>query len=200
MTLRPALAALLVAAAAACAPAQAPLPKTCAINGIDRVGGPISLVNGAGQAVTEAAFAGKATLLYFGFANCPDICPTSLQAAAAALALRPADAAPLNVALVTLDPARDTPQQMALYVDNDAFPPGLVGLTGTDAQVDAAKAAFKVFSQRREDPESAGQYAVDHSSLFYLMDASWKAAAIFPSELPPADIAACIDHALAKRS
>lgn len=191
---------LLLAAAVlgACAPKGAPLPKTCAISSIDRIGGPISLVDSAGAPVTEAAFAGTPTLVYFGFANCPDVCPTSLQAAAAALAQRAADKPAVSVALITLDPARDTPDVLARYVAADVFPPGLKGLTGNAEQIEAAKRAFKVYAQRRDDPGSAAQYLIDHSSLFYLMDGAWKPAAVFPSDLPPADIAACIDHGLAK--
>lgn len=191
---------VLAASVAACAPGRPPLPKTCAISGIDRVGGPISLVDSGGGAITEAAFAGKPTLIYFGFANCPDICPTSLQAAALALASRPADAPPVNTALITLDPARDTPEVLARYVATEVFPPGLKGLTGDAAQIEAAKTAFKVYASRREDPGSAAEYVIDHSSLFYLMDANWRPAAVFPSEMPPADMAACIDHATAKGS
>ncbi|MDX2235793.1 MAG: SCO family protein [Hyphomonadaceae bacterium] len=193
------IAATAAALVAGCAQTAAPpVPKTCAVSGIDRVGGPVTLVDSTGAAVTQAAFADKPTLLYFGFANCPDICPTSLVTAAAALGARKPDAPPLNVALVTLDPERDTPEQMARYVANDAFPPGLVGLTGTAEQIDAAKAAFKVYGQRREDPGSAADYVIDHSSLFYLMDADWKPAAVFPSDLAPEAMAACIDHALAE--
>jgi protein SCO1/2 len=181
----------------ACAPARAPLPKTCAVSGLN-LGGPISLVDSGGAPVTEASFAGRPTLIYFGFANCPDICPTSLQAAATALASRPAGAPEVAAALITLDPGRDTPELLARYVTSDVFPPGLVGLTGTPEQVDAARRAFKVYAQRRDDTGSAAGYLIDHSSLFYLMDAGWKPAAVFPSDLPPADMAACIDHALAK--
>jgi protein SCO1/2 len=191
---------LAAVALAACAPAGRPLPKTCAVSGLERVGGPISLVDASGAAVTEAAFADKPTLLYFGFANCPDVCPTSLQAIAQALASRAPGATPLNVAMITVDPERDTPELLGRYVANDAFPPGLRGLTGDAAQIEAAKTAFMVFAQRRADPGSAAQYSIDHSSLFYLMDRHWKTTAMFPSDLAPADMAACIDHALAPSS
>ncbi len=178
--------------------AQQAAPKTCATSGIERVGGPISLVDSGGVAVTQADFADKPTLLYFGFAHCPDVCPTSLQAARAGLDVRKRGAAPLNVALVTVDPERDTPELLARYVVNDAFPVGLRGLTGTPEQTRAAADAFKVYAQRRDDPGSAAGYVFDHTSMFYLMDRAWRPLAIFPSEMPPADMASCIDHALAK--
>ena len=177
---------------------EAALPKTCATTGIERVGGPISLVDEHGRPVTQADFAGKPTLLYFGFANCPDVCPTSLQALRVGLEARKKGAAPLNVALVTVDPERDTPEILARYVANDAFPVALRGLTGTPAQAKAAQEAFKVFAQRRDDPGSAAGYAFDHTSMFYLMDGRWRPVAIFPSEMQPAEMAACIEGALAK--
>lgn len=162
------------------------------------LGGPIALVDEKGAPVTEAAFKGRPTLLYFGFANCPDICPTSLQAARLGLEARGPGAEPLNVALVTVDPERDTPALLAQYVASDAFPPGLKGLTGTPEQIKAATTAFKVYAQKREDAGSAAAYVFDHSSLFYLMDKDWRVAAAFKSDMPPSDMAACIDHALAK--
>jgi protein SCO1 len=182
----------------ACAPAVK-APATCATSGIDRVGGPISLVDQAGKAVTQSDFAGKPMLLYFGFANCPDICPTSLQSLRTALDARAAGAPEIATALVTLDPERDTPDVLARYVSSDAFPNGLIGLGGTVAQVDAAAEAFKVMHQKREKPGSAVGYVVDHSSLFYLMGPDWRPKAIFPSSMPPADMAACLDSALADR-
>jgi protein SCO1/2 len=193
LRLRLALIAL-VLSAVGCAPA-APLPKLCATT-VRNVGGPVALVDAAGRAVTEADFAGTPTVLYFGFANCPDICPTSLQTLRAAFDARKSGATAVRAALVTLDPERDSPAILARYTASEAFPAGLVGLTGTRAQVDAAAAAFKVMHQKRVEKDSAVGYVVDHSSLFYLMGPDWKTEAVFPSEMPPAEMAACIDAAL----
>lgn len=198
LQIRSALAAIFLIALPACAPAAKAPPGRCATAGLERVGGPIDLVRADGAPVTQAAFAGTPTLLYFGFANCPDICPTSLQTLRAAFDMREPKAEPLGAALITLDPARDTPEIMARYVSSEAFPKGLVGLTGSDAQIEAAAAAFKVLHQKREEKGSALGYVIDHSSLFYLMSADWKTEAVFPSDLPPADMAACIDAALAR--
>ena len=195
---RSAIAAVLVFALPACSPAAKAPPGRCATAGIERVGGPIDLVDSSGKAVTQADFAGAPTLLYFGFANCPDICPTSLQTLRTAMDARAPDAPAVRTALVTLDPARDTPEVLARYVSSAAFPKGLVGLTGSEAQIEAAADAFKVLHQKREEKGSAVGYVVDHSSLFYLMSGDWKPEAVFPSDMPPADIAACIDAALAK--
>jgi protein SCO1/2 len=182
-----------------CAPTP-PLPARCAVSGLEKIGGPIALVDEGGRAVTEADFADRPTLLYFGFANCPDVCPTALQAMRLALEARPASAPPLSVAMVTVDPARDTPEVLSQYVASAAFPAGLKGLGGTPEQIRAATDAFKVYAQRRDDPASGAGYVVDHSRMLYLMDRDWRAAAVFPDSMPPAEMAACIDHALAKRS
>lgn len=180
----------------ACSPA-AKAPAACATTGINRVGGPISLVDQAGKAVTQSDFVGRPTLLYFGFANCPDICPTSLQTLRAALDARAAGAPEVRTVLVSLDPERDTPGVLARYVSSDAFPKGLIGLGGSVGQVDAAADAFKVLHQKRQEPGSAVGYVIDHSSLFYLMGPDWRPKAIFPSSMSPAEMAACIDAGLA---
>lgn len=191
--------ALIALAPGACTPAQK-APATCATSGIERVGGPISLVDHTGKAVTEADFAGKPTLLYFGFANCPDICPTSLQTLRTALDARAPGSREITSVLVTLDPERDTAEVLGRYVSSDAFPEGLIGLGGTAAQVDAAADAFKVLHQERAEQGSAVGYVIDHSSLFYLMGPDWRPKAVFPSSMPPADMAACLDAALADRT
>lgn len=181
----------------ACAP-MPPLPARCAVSHIERVGGPIALVDERGQAVTEADFADRPTLLYFGFANCPDVCPTALQALKLALDERATGATPIHVAMVTIDPERDTPEVLSQYVASDAFPDGLRGLGGTPEQVRAATTAFKAYAQRRDDPGSNVGYTMDHSRMLYLMDRQWRPAAVFPDSMLPAEMAACIDHALAK--
>ncbi|KAF0178608.1 MAG: electron transporter SCO1/SenC [Alphaproteobacteria bacterium] len=197
--LRAAAVAFIALAPGACTPA-AKAPETCATTGINRVGGPISLVDQTGKAVTQSDFIGQPTLLYFGFANCPDICPTSLQTLRAAMDSRAADAPAVRTVLVSLDPERDTPEVLARYVSSDAFPKGLIGLGGSVEQIDAAASAFKVLHQKREEPDSAVGYVIDHSSLFYLMGPDWRPKAIFPSSMPPADMAACIDAGLAGKT
>ncbi|MBT9446146.1 MAG: SCO family protein [Hyphomonadaceae bacterium] len=197
--LRAAAVAFIALAPGACTPA-AKAPETCATTGINRVGGPISLVDQTGKAVTQSDFIGQPTLLYFGFANCPDICPTSLQTLRAAMDSRATDAPAVRTVLVSLDPERDTPEVLARYVSSDAFPKGLIGLGGSVEQIDAAASAFKVLHQKREEPDSAVGYVIDHSSLFYLMGPDWRPKAIFPSSMPPADMAACIDAGLAGKT
>jgi protein SCO1 len=177
-------------------PVQPALPQQCNIGVFDKIGGPIDLIDQTGASATPASFTEKPTLLYFGFASCPDICPQSLSKAAAALDMRPPGAPAIQTALISLDPARDTPATLSAYVASGGFPAGLKGLTGTQAQVDAAQKAFAVYGVRVEQPESALRYVIDHSSNFYLLDVKWKTIAVFPSTLAPADMATCIDRAL----
>lgn len=153
-------------------------PTSCILENADAVGGPIDLVDPNGARVTQADFAGHPTLVYFGFAHCPDVCPTSMYSVAEALARD--DSYDLQTVLITVDPERDTPQVMGAYASTNGFPPGLVGLSGTPAQVDAAKRAFQVYASRAQESQP-GVYNVDHSSLLYVVDSNWRTVSIIPT-------------------
>jgi len=130
------------------------------------IGGPFSLLDQTGKRVTEADFKGKFMLVFFGFTDCPDICPTGLQTAANALGeMKPADAAQIQPVFISVDPARDTPAVLAEYVPQ--FMPGLVGLTGTDKEIAAAAKAYRVYYSNSVGQD--GEKLVDHSAFLYLM-------------------------------
>lgn len=131
-----------------------------------RIGGPFRLVDTAGRPVTEKSLLGKPTVMFFGFTYCPEVCPTTLAEMSAALKALGSDADRLNVVFVSVDPERDTPEQMKLYLSN--FDRRIQGLTGTPAQVDAAARAYRVYHQKT--PLEGGGYTVDHSSAVYLFD------------------------------
>jgi protein SCO1 len=187
-------------ALAACQPAAQSNPEGapagCILGKLDQFGGPLALLDENAQPISEAAFAGKPALLYFGFTFCPDICPMSMQTAAAAIAALPAGVEAPQAVLISLDPGRDTPDMMKSYAASAGFPPGLRGLTGSQEQVAAAAKAFRVSWRRNETPDSAAGYLIDHSSFFYLMDAQWKTRAVIASTQKPDQIAACIAQAL----
>ena len=108
----------------------------------------------------------------------------------AALAeLDPADSARFQPVLISVDPARDTPDQLARYITSPAFPDGLVGLTGSEEQIAAAAAAFRV-GYRVNDDEGGDDYLVDHTSLIFLMDAEGRFADVFSPQSDPREIAA----------
>jgi protein SCO1/2 len=172
--------------------AAAPVVENCILENADAVGGPIELVDSNGATVTQADFAGEPVVLYFGFTHCPDICPTSMYSLAAALAAPGGyDVQPV---LISLDPERDTPAVMGAYARTGGFPPGLLGLTGSREQVDAAKAAFHVYSARAEiEGATAGSYNVDHSSFLYVVDGQWRTRSIVNTVgATPEQMAACI--------
>jgi protein SCO1/2 len=177
--------------------------KTVTSTGTANIGGAFTLVDTSGIVVTEASLQGKPHLVYFGFAYCPDICPTSLQKMGAAQQLMGTAGDDIGYVLITVDPERDTAEQLALYVEADPFPKGLRGFTGSLEQIEAAKAAYKVVSAKRSadgGPVDAGStdYTVDHSDIIYFMGADGKFADFFSSRSTPQDIAVRVRQELMK--
>jgi protein SCO1/2 len=153
------------------------------------LGGPFSLTDHTGRAVTQADFAGRHALIYFGYTYCPDVCPTELGILAAAIDLLGTDGERVTPIFVTVDPERDTVEGMADYVSR--FHPRLVGLTGTQEQVAAAARAYRVFYARVQRPEMT-QYLMDHSSFIYLVGPDGRVRALFRPETPPEAIAQAV--------
>jgi protein SCO1 len=153
--------------------------------GAASIGGPFSLVDPEGRRVTDAEAITKPTLVYFGYSFCPDFCPTDLARnalAADALAERGVD---VGQVFVTIDPERDTPEAVGGFVE--AIHPGLLGLTGTPEEVDAAARAYKVFYRKAgDDPE---YYMMDHSTFTYLMAPGVGFLEFYPSDLAADDLA-----------
>ena len=139
------------------------LPATQAAS----VGGPFELVDHTGQTVTEESFDDRYLLVYFGYAYCPDVCPTELLIMGQAVDELGDLGDEVQPLFVTVDPARDTVEYLAEYVPT--FHPRLVGLTGSDEQVHAAAKAYRVY-YRLNEPDEDGAYLVDHTSYIYFMD------------------------------
>jgi len=167
-------------------------------SGVADIGGPFTLIDDDGTVVTEDAFTGQPTLVYFGFTYCPDVCPTALQKLGAAQEKMGDLADQVQFVMVTVDPERDTPEQMAIYVTNNGFPEGLRGFTGTVDQIDAMKAAYKVYAQKVPLEDSTMGYTVDHQDIVYLMGKDGKLASIFTPRETPADIAVGVRQYLMK--
>ena len=119
-----------------------------------------------GRAVREADLLRKPTVVFFGYTFCPDACPTTLARLTVLMKALGPEANRLNVAFITIDPARDTPRQMKQYLS--AFDPRIVGLTGSDAAVAMAAKEYGVFYQKA--PLPGGGYSMDHSTALYLVD------------------------------
>jgi protein SCO1/2 len=131
------------------------------------IGGPFALTDHTGKRVTDQDFRGRYTLVLFGFTFCPDICPSALQVMSAALDRLGPKADRFVPILITVDPERDTPMQLASYVQS--FHSRLVGLTGTPAEIEAVVKAYRVYVRKVADPKSTAGYSIDHTSLIYVM-------------------------------
>jgi protein SCO1 len=129
------------------------------------IGGPVELVDEAGQTVTDAQIFAKPALVYFGFASCADVCPLDNVRNVEVADILAKDGMELTPVFISIDPARDTPAVMAEYTSS--LGENLQGFTGTIEQVKAAAAAYKVFFQIPENATS--DYEVDHTTLTYLV-------------------------------
>jgi len=134
------------------------------------IGGRFSLTDQNGDAVTSEDIKGKPHIVYFGFAYCPDVCPFDLQRLGAALAKADPEGSVFRPVFITVDPERDTAEQLKLYVGSNGFPKNLTALTGSQNAIDEAKAAYKVYAQKMPDPENSTGYTFNHSNLIYFMD------------------------------
>ena len=129
------------------------------------VGAKFSLINHQGAPVTESVFQGHPSALFFGFTHCPEVCPTTLNdLALAKQELGPNDK--LKVYFITLDPLRDTSDVLAEYIPY--FGPDFMGITGSEADIQALPKSWGIYSQRSE--LSDGGYNIDHTATVFLLD------------------------------
>ena len=140
-----------------------------------------SLITHEGKKVRNEDLLGQPTAIYFGFTWCPDICPTSLSKMAdlkAELLAQDNSGAPLQLIFFTVDPERDTPQQMAEYLS--LFDGDILGITGDEPQIQEALKRFGIFAKKIGEGD---EYLVDHSSSIYLYDADGR----FKGTISPAE-------------
>lgn len=135
--------------------------------------GEFSLLDQNGTEFTAARLAGAPSLVYFGYTHCPDVCPVTLLQLAQVL--KSGVVPSLRVIFISVDPARDTPSQLAQYVH--AFDPDFIGLTGSAGMLQIVAQRFGVAYQRVDLP--GGDYSMDHSSAIFLMDARGHNVAVF---------------------
>ncbi len=112
-------------------------------------------------------FRGKAVVIFFGYTQCPDVCPTTLSTMRDTLALLGEEAKRVQVIFVTLDPARDTAEVLGQYAQ--AFNPSFIGLRGDEATTAALAKEFKVFYSKQKGP-TPETYSIDHSAISYAID------------------------------
>lgn len=126
-----------------------------------------ALTDHGGQKRTLADYRGKVVLLFFGYTQCPDVCPTTMADMAQVKARLGPAADRFQVLFVTVDPERDTPQLLAQYVPN--FDPTFVGLYGNADEVARTAKEFKVFYQKVPG-KTATSYGIDHTAGSYVFD------------------------------
>jgi protein SCO1/2 len=183
-----AAAALTLGACGSGAPAAEPPLAGAAI------GGDFALTASDGRTVKWADFAGKYRVVYFGYAFCPDICPTDMQRVAQGLKVLngedPDKAGKIQPIFITIDPERDTKEVVGEFAA--AFSPDIIGLTGTPDQIAAAAKAFKVFYAKGEAVPGGG-YLVDHSNIVYLFGLDGEPLATLPVDQGADAVAAELD-------
>ncbi|MBA3579051.1 MAG: SCO family protein [Gemmatimonadaceae bacterium] len=152
-----------------------------------------ALTRGDGASFTIGAQRGKASLVFFGYTNCPDICPTTLADWTQVKTALDTDAAKVNFVFVTIDPENDTPAVMKSYVAN--FDTAFVGLSGTQAEIDSIATAFGV-SAFPDGTLESGHIAMAHPSRVYLVDPEGRIRFVYPPGLKPEEIAEDVRHVL----
>ncbi len=166
-------------AAGAMLAASVPLLAACnkknslTVHGTDITGADFakdfSLKDPEGRVRTMADFSDKLVMIFFGFTQCPDVCPTALVRAAEIRRLLGPDGERLQVIFITIDPERDTPEVLASYTA--AFDPSFLGLYGDQAATDKTVKDFHMYARK---VETGNSYTMDHTSLSYLYDTNGK--------------------------
>ena len=153
------------------------------------LGGPFALVDHTGRAVSDEDFRGSYMLVFFGYANCPGICPIGLRTMVEAVDLLEARSERVVPLLISVDPANDTPANLASAVAK--IHPRLIGLTGTLEALSATAKAYKV-SAKPAGRSWQGIDLFDHGSFIYLMGPDGKFLTLFPPVMAPDAMAAAI--------
>lgn len=136
------------------------------------------LTDHLGTVRKDEDFAGKWLLVFFGFTNCPDVCPTTLSEVAAVMDGLGDGTDRVQPLFVSIDPERDTPAAMAEFVP--LFDAGIVGLTGTPDQIAATAESFFVYYEEIEEAAAPGGYAMSHTSQLFLFDPEGEFVKTYP--------------------
>ncbi len=159
------------------------------------LGGSFALSDQNGRTVTDQTFTGRFMLLYFGYTFCPDVCPPSLQAMSEVMDALGEDGARIQPLFVTVDPARDTPEQMRDYLQH--FHPAILGLTGSPPMVAAMAKKYRIKSEKRSANPNDLSYLMEHTSSLILMGPGGGFVERFGYGLPAEDIVGRIRRHLA---
>jgi protein SCO1/2 len=144
------------------------------------IGGPFSLTDQNGRTVTEQDLKGKPFLVFFGYTNCPDFCPTTMFEISEVLKKLGPAADRTRALFITVDPERDTPAALKDYVSS--FDPHIIALTGEPEAIAAVAKAYRAYY--RKVPLKDGGYTMDHLVLVYLMDKDGRFVSRFKLDRP----------------
>jgi cytochrome oxidase Cu insertion factor (SCO1/SenC/PrrC family) len=164
------------------------------MSGKSPIGGPFTLADQNGQRRSLSDFRGKLVLLYFGFAYCPDVCPTDLMAMGNLIRALGPDGDELQPVFITLDPGRDTRDVLGAYVAS--FHPRFVALSGAEDEIRHVATAYKV-SYEKVRPPGAGTYLIDHAAYIFLLDREGRFVTLFPPGTPAPRMAVMVREQLA---
>ncbi|PLC55872.1 SCO family protein [Pollutimonas nitritireducens] len=171
--------------------------KELAFQGSDitgtQLGRDLDMIDDSGKPRTLADYKGKVAVVFFGFTQCPDVCPTAMAELSETMDLLGSDASKVQVLMVSVDPARDTPEVLSAYVK--AFNPSFVGLTGTPEQLGKTAKSFKAY-YAKSPGGTADQYGMDHASSFYILDQDGEARVLVSGNTSAKDIASDIRQLL----
>ncbi|EHS51587.1 electron transport protein SCO1/SenC [Rhizobium sp. PDO1-076] len=134
-------------------------------------GVPFELVDQNGKAISEQAFRGKPTALFFGFTHCPEVCPTTLFELNGWMKQVDPDAKGLQAYFVTVDPERDSPELLGQYISN--VTDRVIGIAGDPAKVAEVIKGFRVYAKKvpLDEKDPNGDYTMDHTASIFLLDA-----------------------------
>ena len=136
---------------------------------------------------------GKIAIVFFGYTQCPDVCPLSMSVVVSALGdldpLIQSDVAPV---FITLDPGRDTPDVLAQYVKH--YHSSMIGLSGTDEQIQQVARQYGIKFERVDLPDTALQYAINHSAAYFVVDKKGQLRFAFPHSYPAAMLAEAVRY------
>ncbi len=152
----------------------------------------IALTTHTGKPFRLSDQTGNVVVIFFGYASCPDICPTTLYEFKKIRAQLGTAAAHVRFVLITIDPERDTPEQMRDYLSN--FDPTFIGLTGTEAELTPVWQGYGVFRAKRTNTNNATNYLFDHSGRVYVVDARGNLKTTYPPGTSVEDMAADVQY------
>lgn len=136
-----------------------------------------------GMVQTDEDFRGRWLLVFFGFTNCPDVCPMGLATIAQVMDDLGAESAAVQPLFITVDPEQDTPSVLANYVPQ--FGPGILGLSGSTEQIERTAETFKIYYQKIEEASATDGYTMGHTSSFLLFDPEGEFVRIYEYDQDP---------------